>query len=177
RADDHQRLSARSQDQQARRPEVPQEHRKRLAAGLLRRQSRVATASDARTASCGQARRSSHLTDVRTLVLGGIRSGKSQWAESAIVDAVGPGEPVRYVATGPAHDSDPAWSARVEAHRARRPAHWLTVETTCLATVLHDDGSAMLIDDLGGWLTAHLADPPVDELICAVKGFGAPLVV
>ena len=110
-------------------------------------------------------------------MLGGIRSGKSQWAESAIVDAVGPGEPVRYVATGPAHDSDPAWSARVEAHRARRPAHWLTVETTCLATVLHDDGSAMLIDDLGGWLTAHLADPPVDELICAVKGFGAPLVV
>ncbi len=66
---------------------------------------------------------------MRTLVLGGIRSGKSQWAEAAVSRAAGDGAPVRYLATGPAADSDPAWARRVGAHQARRPAHWQTVET------------------------------------------------
>ena len=66
---------------------------------------------------------------MRTLVLGGIRSGKSQWAETAIAESAGAGQPVRYLATGPAPDDDADWAARVAAHRARRPAHWSTVET------------------------------------------------
>ena len=38
---------------------------------------------------------------MRTLVLGGIRSGKSRWAEETIAKALAPGQPVRYLAAGP----------------------------------------------------------------------------
>lgn len=93
---------------------------------------------------------------MRVLVLGGIRSGKSDWAEAAITAAAGPGRPVRYVATGPAA-SDADWTARVHAHRQRRPGHWTTVETQDLASELGTDaGIATLVDDVGGWLTAAM---------------------
>src|SRR5262249_55264549 len=114
------RVLPRTQGQQARRSEVPEEHRKRLAAGLLRREPGLAAAPDASATPTGQARRHRRLTLVRTLVLGGIRSGKSLWAESEIATLVAPGEPVCYVATGPKTDADPSWSARIAAHRMRR---------------------------------------------------------
>ena len=43
---------------------------------------------------------------MRILVLGGIRSGKSEWAESVIAQAVGAEDSVRYLATGPVADDD-----------------------------------------------------------------------
>jgi len=94
----------------------------------------------------------------RLLVLGGIRSGKSELAEQ-LVAGVGA---VRYVATAGAGGDDPEWSARVAAHRDRRPAGWSTEEigddpgrlTTLLAEAKPDE--ALLVDDLGGWLTATL---------------------
>ncbi|MCV7068586.1 bifunctional adenosylcobinamide kinase/adenosylcobinamide-phosphate guanylyltransferase [Mycolicibacterium farcinogenes] len=128
---------------------------------------------------------------MRTLVLGGIRSGKSQWAESAIASAAGDGAPVRYLATGPAADTDPAWAHRVGAHRARRPAHWHTVETADLVAALaagpHEPGTATLVDDIGGWLTATMdrlgawtgasVTGEVDALVRAVDAFTAPLAL
>ncbi len=127
---------------------------------------------------------------MRTLVLGGIRSGKSGWAESEMAGAesemAGAGT-VRYVATGPAHESDPAWAERLAAHRRRRPAHWNTVETADVAGQLRAEPKIpTLVDDLGGWLTALLdargwderpVTAEVDELADAVGGFGAPLVL
>lgn len=121
---------------------------------------------------------------MRTLVLGGIRSGKSQWAETALAAA----GPVRYLATGARSDSDPAWSARVVAHQARRPPNWHTVESDDVAAHLLDDPSTpTLVDDIGGWLTAAMdrrgawtgasVDDDVDGLIRAVDGFTAELVL
>jgi adenosylcobinamide kinase/adenosylcobinamide-phosphate guanylyltransferase len=120
------------------------------------------------------------------LVLGGIRSGKSHWAESLIADSAGPGTAVRYVATGTT-SADAEWSTRVAAHRERRPPHWSTVESTDVATQLRADGAATLVDDVGGWLVAAM-DPrhawndgsvtdDVDDLVEAVAGFRAPLVL
>jgi len=90
---------------------------------------------------------------VKVLVTGGVRSGKSTHAERLLRD-----EPaVRYVAPGPTpeEDADPDWAARIAAHRARRPAHWTTVETRDLAAALAGDG-AVLVDCLGTWLSAVL---------------------
>ena len=129
---------------------------------------------------------------MRTLVLGGIRSGKSQWAEAAVTRTAGDGTPVRYLATGPAADGDPAWARRVDAHQARRPAHWHTVETCDLPGALNSGageipGTATLVDDVGGWLTATMdrlgawtgapIDREVDVLVQAVDAFTAPLVL
>ena len=94
---------------------------------------------------------------MRTLVLGGIRSGKSRWAEEAIAKALPAGQPVRYLAAGPAAQTDAAWAHRVAQHRSRRPAHWSTVETDDIATQLRQSpDSPTLVDDLGGWLTGTL---------------------
>jgi adenosylcobinamide kinase / adenosylcobinamide-phosphate guanylyltransferase len=124
---------------------------------------------------------------VRVLVLGGIRSGKSEWAETVIAASVRVGRPVRYLATGAVADND-AWAARVQAHRDRRPQHWSTVENTDVATQLRsDDASPILVDDVGGWLTATMdraaawtggsVSDEIDDLVDAVAGFGEELVL
>jgi len=94
---------------------------------------------------------------MKTLVTGGVRSGKSFHAESLLV-----GEPsVTYVAPGPQADpvEDPEWAARVAAHQSRRPDHWVTAETHDLADAVTAAEGAVLIDCLGTWLTST-----IDEL-------------
>ncbi|WP_431909608.1 bifunctional adenosylcobinamide kinase/adenosylcobinamide-phosphate guanylyltransferase [Nonomuraea jabiensis] len=86
----------------------------------------------------------------RALLLGGSRSGKSAEAELRLA-----AEPyVTYVATGPSGAGDGEWAARVRAHRERRPAHWATVETADLVSVIGQATEPLLIDGLGTWLTA-----------------------
>jgi adenosylcobinamide kinase/adenosylcobinamide-phosphate guanylyltransferase len=85
----------------------------------------------------------------RTLVTGGARSGKSLEAERRL-DAF---PDVLYVATGGGRDGDPEWTARVAAHRERRPGSWRTSETCDLVPVLTEDGPPVLIDCLSLWLT------------------------
>ncbi|WP_127501226.1 bifunctional adenosylcobinamide kinase/adenosylcobinamide-phosphate guanylyltransferase [Actinoplanes solisilvae] len=94
------------------------------------------------------------------LVLGGIRSGKSAFAEALVADA----PRVRYVATAAGGEDDPEWLARIEEHQRRRPQSWSTEETGAdparltelLAEAKPDD--TLLVDDLGGWV-AGLLDP------------------
>lgn len=57
------------------------------------------------------------------LILGGISSGKSEFAETWICGQVGD-RPVRYVATAEYGDSDPAWAEKISRHKRRRPSHW-----------------------------------------------------
>jgi adenosylcobinamide kinase/adenosylcobinamide-phosphate guanylyltransferase len=90
----------------------------------------------------------------RTLVLGGSASGKSGFAESLLA-----GEPaVDYLATALDRGDDPEWSARIAAHRARRPASWRTVENTDVAAVLGTPGPAVLLDSVTTWVAALLDD-------------------
>lgn len=107
---------------------------------------------------------------MRTLVTGGVRSGKSHHAERLFADD----EPVTYVAAGPSYD-DADWAARVDAHRRRRPARWSTVETGDVAGVLLATEGPVLVDCLGTWLTgaideAALWEAPVAEVEAHVLG-------
>jgi adenosylcobinamide kinase/adenosylcobinamide-phosphate guanylyltransferase len=121
------------------------------------------------------------------LVLGGIRSGKSQWAETALAEQVPPGTAVRYLATGPAPVDDPEWAARVAAHRDRRGDRWSTVESAELATQLGTEPVATLVDDVGAWLTAVMdrsgawtggsVSAEVSDLLDAVRAFAPPLAL
>ena len=85
---------------------------------------------------------------LRTLVIGGARSGKSREAERllAVADAV------TYVATSHTDSEDPDWVERIRLHRTHRPAHWDTVETLDLVGLLRSDGGPLLIDCLTLWL-------------------------
>src|SRR6185437_13573197 len=82
----------------------------------------------------GSARATDRTLPRRTLVLGGARSGKSLAAERLLAAAPA----VTYVATSTADAAamDDEWRERVTVHRARRPAHWTTVETIALAKLL-----------------------------------------
>jgi adenosylcobinamide kinase / adenosylcobinamide-phosphate guanylyltransferase len=89
---------------------------------------------------------------MKVLVTGGVRSGKSRHAEELLAT-----EPaVRYVAPGPVRD-DADWRERIAVHRARRPAHWTTVETGDLVEALTTP-DAVIVDCLGTWLTRLVDD-------------------
>ncbi|GGB23536.1 cobalamin biosynthesis protein CobU [Flexivirga endophytica] len=109
---------------------------------------------------------------MKTLVTGGVRSGKSRHAEALVADLPS----VTYVAPGPttAEDPDPDWAARIAAHRQRRPARWTTLETRDLTAALRTDGP-VIVDCLGTWLTAVLDeralwDSPTEEIADVVNG-------
>ena len=103
---------------------------------------------------------------MKTLVTGGVRSGKSAHAERLLRS-----EPVvTYVAPGPTteEDTDPEWAARIAAHRARRPEGWVTLETRDLARAVRESEAPVLVDCLGTWLSAILDEAggwavPADE--------------
>jgi adenosylcobinamide kinase/adenosylcobinamide-phosphate guanylyltransferase len=124
----------------------------------------------------------------RTLVLGGVRSGKSLTAERLL----GAAPAVTYLAPGdPVDGADPSWAERVRRHQARRPPTWRTVETTDVAGALQQAGTPVLLDCLGTWLTAVLgeagawddatdwrprAQARVDELVAAWRAVQVPVV-
>ena len=91
----------------------------------------------------------------RELIVGGARSGKSREAERrarAFAD-------VTYVATSAPRPDDAEWAIRIADHRARRPAHWRTLEgREAVIPALREAaaGSAVLVDCLTLWLTGVL---------------------
>jgi adenosylcobinamide kinase/adenosylcobinamide-phosphate guanylyltransferase len=101
-----------------------------------------------------------------TLVLGGARSGKSQYAES-LVTALPP--PWTYVATAEARDAEMA--ERIAAHRARRGAGWRTIEEPHdVASILAADEGTILVDCLTLWLSNRmLAGADMDAEINALE--------
>ncbi len=109
---------------------------------------------------------------MRTLVTGGVRSGKSAYAEGLLGQ-----RDATYIATGPVSD-DADWSARLTAHRERRPCSWRTVETPDAAAAVRALTGPALLDCLGTWLTAQVdrrgawddPDPLVRPLIAELAG-------
>lgn len=125
---------------------------------------------------------------MKSLILGGMRSGKSHLAESRVAHL----PDVTYVACGPTSD-DADWAGRIARHQARRPSTWATQETADLPAALAAAGGPVLVDCLGTWLTAHLdalavweapredfepaLEGLVEALVAAVTAFPFELVV
>ena len=92
---------------------------------------------------------------MRTLVIGGARSGKTAVAESLLSVR----SDVTYVATGYVPDADDAeWQARVTRHQSVRPEGWTTAETLDVAALLGESGGPLLVDCLTLWLTRVMDD-------------------
>ena len=119
----------------------------------------------------------------KVLVLGGIRSGKSAYAESLLDGA----DSVLYVATSAVPEGDDAFESRIAAHRFRRPASWESLETGDDPALLVETvraaqaGEALLVEDLGGWAAAVLdrddAAELVSRIVDAVRDCAADLVM
>jgi adenosyl cobinamide kinase/adenosyl cobinamide phosphate guanylyltransferase len=120
----------------------------------------------------------------RALILGGIRSGKSELAEELVSSA----SAVTYIATARRDPADAEWEARIAAHRRRRPAAWSTAEVADDPQVLPElimaasGDQALLVDDLGTWLAGLMdahdditgspapADPAVRAALATAGG-------
>jgi adenosylcobinamide kinase / adenosylcobinamide-phosphate guanylyltransferase len=94
---------------------------------------------------------------MRTLILGGARSGKSSLAERLALEC---GKERVYIATAQAGDEEMA--TRIAHHRARRSEQWLCVEEPLqLASALRQyarEDRSLLVDCLTLWLSNLLGD-------------------
>jgi alpha-ribazole phosphatase len=133
------------------------------------------------------------------LVLGGARSGKSDFAQQMVEDISdsehSPRSAVLFVATAEARD--PEMERRIAVHRRARPSHWQTVEAprhageAILDAAAKREYAAVLVDCVT-LLTSNLlmeAEDPFDEeveaalvaevedLVACAKQLGAPVVV
>ena len=103
-----------------------------------------------------------------TLVLGGVRAGKSAFAQRLASS----GRRVLFVATAEAGDAEMA--ARIAAHQASRPPEWTTLEepvdlVSALAPVV-DGYDTVLLDCLTIWVSNLLLrtpDPAAAEVIAS----------
>lgn len=116
-----------------------------------------------------------------TLVLGGARSGKSLIAEQL---AGSHGGAVTYVATAVTAPGDADHAARIDAHRARRPGDWDTIEcsrASDLARCLRRIRGVALVDSLGSWVALRpdfdVGDETDDLLAALVEREGSTVLV
>jgi adenosylcobinamide kinase/adenosylcobinamide-phosphate guanylyltransferase len=92
-----------------------------------------------------------------TLVLGGVRSGKSRYVQTLAAGV----SPVAFVATARPSDSDEEMRLKIERHRAERPSEWRTIEEPLhIDRVLVQEGSnyQMLLVDCLTLYAANLLD-------------------
>ncbi len=117
------------------------------------------------------------------LVLGGVRSGKSAFAETLAREH---GGPVLYVATGQATDAEMA--ERIRRHQEVRPPHWTTLEeplnlATALLSALDTPNppGVVLLDSLDVWvsnlLLRHEDEPAARVESLALESLGRLLEV
>ncbi len=104
------------------------------------------------------------------LIGGGVRSGKSAWAEARALEY--PAPPV-YLATGQALDDE--MRARIDEHRTQRGDRFETVEAPldilgALRTLSErvDPPSIVLLDCLTLWISNHLMVERGDDVLPAV---------
>jgi adenosylcobinamide kinase/adenosylcobinamide-phosphate guanylyltransferase len=119
------------------------------------------------------------------LILGGVRSGKSRYAQQLAQLA----DRVTFVATAERRD-DEEMLKKIERHRSERPSHWKTIEEPLnLAHIVKSAGTdcdVLLIDCLtlfaSNLLETHgedvaLAQPPIDDLCAELQAASCTVIL
>ena len=125
---------------------------------------------------------------MKTLVLGGVKSGKSRYAENLAAES---GKQVTVVTTAIAGDAE--MSQRIEKHRAARPPHWRVLEVPlALTDALHSLGNEphtthchVIVDCLTLWITQLLCSQyserdihdEIEGFVQTVKQFAGELTI
>ena len=119
---------------------------------------------------------------MKSLILGGVKSGKSRYAEQLATDS---GRPVTVIAT--ATGDDAGMQARIARHQAERNSQWQLVEEPlrlgqAIASI--DERHCVLVDCLTLWLTNLLMldnesslNSELQALKTAVQDCGSRLVM
>jgi adenosylcobinamide kinase / adenosylcobinamide-phosphate guanylyltransferase len=119
-----------------------------------------------------------------TLVLGGVRSGKSRYALQLAAQA----QSVTFLATAE-HRDDEEMRRKIDRHRVERPQHWTTVEESlnlgpALGSISQSD--LIVVDCLtlyaGKLLEVHGEHMPaisanIDALCAAVEAVSCPIIL
>jgi adenosylcobinamide kinase / adenosylcobinamide-phosphate guanylyltransferase len=99
-----------------------------------------------------------------TFITGPASSGKSAFAVRLALES---GRDVTYIATAAGEPEDIEWRARLARHVRDRPSSWRTVETAGMPHRAQlalfreaPTGGCLLVDALGTWLEARIADRP-----------------
>ncbi len=127
---------------------------------------------------------------MKTLIIGGVKSGKSREAERIATDS---GDKITLIAT--ALPGDEEMRQRIARHQQQRPAHWLVQEVPyALSTTLDELSSppgkalkdhTVVVDCLTLWLTQLLcsADNPqlipdtINKLVDSIIRFNGTLIM
>jgi adenosylcobinamide kinase/adenosylcobinamide-phosphate guanylyltransferase len=122
-----------------------------------------------------------------TLVLGGIRSGKSVHAEDLALALAGPRRPTYIATADPVLSmSDPGMAARIERHRGRRGRKWISIEAALdvpdAIAAAAERSPVVLVDSLTVWLSNVIgsrrgAARETARLVAALKSAAAPVVL
>ncbi len=99
------------------------------------------------------------------LVSGGIKSGKSEFAEYLASKE----KYVTYVALSENRPNDKLWREKIIIHQLRRPKSWKLIETENLIPILQVDNGVLLIDSLGGFIVNNLKSKENEWKNCLKK--------
>ena len=86
------------------------------------------------------------------LVSGGVKSGKSEFAEYLASKE----KNVTYIALSEDRPNDKLWKKKIKVHQLRRPKSWKLIETENLIPLIKVDMGILLIDSLGGFIVNNL---------------------
>ncbi|QJD82140.1 bifunctional adenosylcobinamide kinase/adenosylcobinamide-phosphate guanylyltransferase [Cohnella herbarum] len=99
------------------------------------------------------------------MVTGGVRSGKSAYAEKLTLEhsmVPSSNDRVLYVATGMRYDNE--MDMRIERHLQRRPSSWDTLEAPDeLSTAAYRGYGVILVDSLSAWIGNKLMAVPEER--------------
>ena len=99
------------------------------------------------------------------LVSGGIKSGKSEFAEYLASKE----KEVTYIALSENRPNDKLWEKKIILHQLRRPKSWKLIETEDLIPIIKTDRGVLLIDSLGGFVVNNLKKKDDDWKNCLNK--------